>query len=343
MRRPREALVALEASLQADPDRFAEWAELARVYAQLGNVEAAFATCERGLEKHPDSGLARTHARLLEAQSRRDEALRAYKLAVSLPGCDFIALDRLLPLLIEDHADACLEFCDQLVPAYRHTACTRAWRAVALSERGRRDEAMAIMNPAEHLLRFPFEPPSEFGGIETFNQILVDEITADAPDTKGRSNFHLNVTPRRIGQPAMQALHVFVREALSAAAATPARFGLEDAPQPASASLDAITSVLVGDGSNRQHVHHRSYLTAIYHARVPEVVRRSDGRAGALELGGFDQILPGRAACWQPVHLKPREGWLTLIPSHMFHDVVPTGTMEPRVSTAADLTPISPS
>lgn len=38
--------------------------------------------------------------------------------------------------------------------------------------------------------------------------------------------------------------------------------------------------------------------------------------------------------------LKPRAGWLTLIPSHLTHDVVPSGTREPRIPTAADLTPI---
>lgn len=338
--RPREALTALEASLHADPDGFAEWAELARVHARLGDGDAAFATCERGMERQPDGSLARTQGILLESRGRREEALRAYQRAVSLPGRDLAALERLFPLLLADHADGALDYCDQLAPAHRNTAITRAWRAVALSESGDRDAALAIMNPAEQPLRIPFEPPSEFGGIEAFNALLADEIAADPSGRVIRNNFHLNVTPRQTGRPALQAVQAFIRASLEAAAADPVRYGLEGEPRPATATLDAITSVLVGDASNRQHVHQGAYLTAIYHVCVPEAVRRSDGRAGALELGGCDQMLPGFDSCWERVYLKPREGWLTIIPSHMFHDVVPTGTMEPRVSTAADLTPI---
>lgn len=338
--RPREALTALQASLHADPDGFAEWAELARVHARLGDGDAAFATCERGMERQRSNSLARTQGILLEARGRRGDALRAYQLAVSLPGRDLAALERLFPLLLADHADAALDFCDQLDPAHRNTAITRAWRAVALSGSGRRDDALAILNPATHVHRIPFEPPPGFGGIEAFNRLLADEIATDPSGRVIRNNFHLNVTPRQAGRPALQVVQAFTREALEAAAADPARYGLEGEPPPAVASLDAITSVLVGDASNRQHVHQGAYLTAIYHVRVPEAVRQSDGRVGALELGGCDQMLPGFDSCWERVYLKPREGWLTIIPSHMFHDVVPTGTVEPRVSTAADLTPI---
>lgn len=337
--RPREALTALDASLRADPDGFTEWAELARVHARLGDGDAAFAACERGMERRPDGSLARTRGILLEGRGRRGEALHAYQQAVSLPGRDLAALERLFPLLLADHADAALDYCDQLDPAHRNTAITRAWRAVALSQSGRRDDAMAILNPAEHMLRIPFEPPLEFGGVEAFNTLLADEIATDPSGRVIRNNFHLNVTPRQTGRPALQAVQAFIRASLEAAAADPARYGLEGEPRPAAASLDAITSVLVGDASNRQHVHQGAYLTAIYHVRVPEAVRQSEGRAGALELGGCDQMLPGFDSCWERVYLKPREGWLTIIPSHMFHDVVPTGTMEPRVSTAADLTP----
>jgi len=339
--RPREALTALDASLCADPDGFTEWAELARVHARLGDGDAAFVACERGMERQPDGGLACTHGMLLEGRGRRAEALRAYQQAVALPGRDLAALERLFPLLLAEHADAALDYCDALDPGHRNTAITRAWRAVALSERGRRDDALAILNPAEHMRRIPFEPPSEFGGIEAFNALLADEIATDPSGRFIRNDFHLNVTPRQAGRPALQAVQAFMRAALEAAAADPARYGLEGEPRPAGATFDTITSVLVGDASNRQHVHQAAYLTAIYHVRVPEAVRQSEGRAGTLELGGCDQMLPGFDPCWERVYLKPREGWLTIIPSHMFHDVVPTGTMEPRVSTAADLTPVN--
>ena len=34
-------------------------------------------------------------------------------------------------------------------------------------------------------------------------------------------------------------------------------------------------------------------------------------------------------------------GWLTIFPSHIFHDVAPTGASEPRISVISDLIPLA--
>lgn len=340
LRRPRKARAALEASLEADPDGFEPWAELAKVRARLGDVQAATTACRTGLDRKPRANLARIWGNLLTIQHQPEGAIAAYRSALDLPGFDLGAMERLFALRIERPADQWLADWEDLPPACRDTALGRACRAAALSAAGQHDTARAIMNPVEQPWRIPFEPPSEFGGIEAFNQRLAAEISADPPTNAYREDFLLNTTPSATGQPAWKALLAFVRAELECAVHQPAQFGLEGDRQPIAATLDSISTVLMADASNRQHVHQAGYLTAIYHVQVPDSIRDSDDHAGALELGGCDQILPGFTPCWDRVWLKPRAGWLTLIPSHMFHDVVPSGTREPRISTAADLTPV---
>ncbi|PLK27694.1 putative 2OG-Fe(II) oxygenase [Novosphingobium sp. TH158] len=339
LRRPHRALAALEASLAADPDQFQAWAELAKVMARLGHIGAATATCRTGLEQRPQANLARIWGNLLTVQNQPDAARCAYRWALDLPGFDIAALERLFAMQAKRNRNDWLEDFEDLPAGYQNTAIGRAWRAVALSAAGRSDAALAIINPEEQPRRIPFEPPAEFGGIEAFNRRLAAEITADPPAYPFRDDFHLNTTPRATNQPAWRALLTFVRAELERAALQPECFGLTGERRPVLATLDCISTVLTANASHRQHVHQAGYLTAIYHVQVPTIVQ-SEARAGALELGGCDQILPGFEPCWDRVWLKPREGWLTLLPSHMFHDVVPTGTTTPRISTAADLTPV---
>ncbi len=340
LRRPQEALAALEASYAADPEGFEAWAELAKARAHTGDLEAAMVACQMGLERRPQASIARVRGNLLSSRGEREAALAAYRQALDLPGFDIAALKRLFALRTERRPDLWLEDLEELPLAYRDTAVGRAWRAAALSAVGQREAALAIMNPSQQPLRIPFEPPAEFGGIESFNRRLAAEVIADPPNDPPGDNFQLNTMPRATTQPAWRALRTFVQAELERAAQQPGRFGLEGARQPTLARLVQISTVLTADASNRQHVHQSGYLTAIYHVQVPASVRDGEGRAGALELGGCDQILPGFEPCWDRVWLKPRAGWLTLIPSHMFHDVIPSGTREPRISTAADLTPV---
>lgn len=341
LRRPRKALDAFEASLAIDRDGFMPWAELAKVRARLGDPEGAREACRIGLEQRPTAKLARTHGDLLTAQGRSAAAIDAYRSALDLPGFDLAALHRLFVRGAQGQPGAWLQGWEELPSRYRGTAIARAWRAAALSSAGRRDAALAIINPAEQPFRIAFEPPSGFGGIEAFNRRLAAEIVADPPENPHSEQFHLNVTPGATSRPAWAALLAFVRDQLERAALRPEQFGLADDGRPSAATLDSISTVLSGDATNLQHLHQAGYLTAIYHVRVPAGIQNDAGIAGALELGGCDQILPGFVPCWERIHVKPRAGWLTVIPSHMFHDVIPTGTREPRISTAADLTPIA--
>lgn len=76
----------------------------------------------------------------------------------------------------------------------------------------------------------------------------------------------------------------------------------------------------------------------MYQVGVP-ALRDSADPAGALSLGGCDEIAPGHWPCRGGLIVAPVAGWLVLFPSHVFHDVAPTLSDLPRISIDADMNP----
>ncbi|MEZ0244805.1 MAG: hypothetical protein ACAH11_15635, partial [Sphingomonas sp.] len=62
---------------------------------------------------------------------------------------------------------------------------------------------------------------------------------------------------------------------------------------------------------------------------------------GALLLGVCDGFVRGHTPCWGTRAIPAAPGWLTIFPSHIFHDVAPTGAVEPRISVISDLIPLA--
>jgi hypothetical protein len=62
---------------------------------------------------------------------------------------------------------------------------------------------------------------------------------------------------------------------------------------------------------------------------------------GALRLGGCATHFAGHQAVWGTRTIMPEPGWLTLIPSHVFHAVLPTRSREPRITVPSDVRPVS--
>ena len=73
---------------------------------------------------------------------------------------------------------------------------------------------------------------------------------------------------------------------------------------------------------------------------MPELDASAGDHRGDLVLGPCNGLAGGHRACWGERHIPAQEGWLTLFPSHIFHDVVPTGSDAPRISAVADLSPV---
>ena len=109
---------------------------------------------------------------------------------------------------------------------------------------------------------------------------------------------------------------------------------------PEVAELSSGSVVLRGDAGQGEHLHPTGYLSCVYHVAAPERVSGSD--AGALSVGGCASQFAGHQAVWGTRTIMPEPGWLTLIPSHIFHAVLPTHSREPRITVPSDVRPIRP-
>jgi tetratricopeptide (TPR) repeat protein len=327
------AIAAYEQAAAGDPAGFTNWARLAEALLALGQPAKALAACDKGAAYRADPALhhVRGHAlRTLGLPAKANaEFLRALALGPRLGPLKAL----LRSLAAEADGARLLEFCDSLEPRHRDTALARAYRAVALSLLDRRDEANRMVDLERHVVRMPFDPP---GDVEAFNRALAAEILAEASGEETAINY----SPSR--GPAMATLLAFTRQAIEDYAGRLPELGLADVlpPVPASATLLTATTVLRGEGRNRQHIHPAGYISTVYHVSLPDAVRAAADHRGALLLGPCDEAAPGHLPCWGTRHIKPVEGWLTLFPSHLFHDVVPSQSGQPRVSVASDLSPI---
>ncbi|HEY0145147.1 MAG TPA: putative 2OG-Fe(II) oxygenase, partial [Methylovirgula sp.] len=234
-----------------------------------------------------------------------------------------------------------LEFCDAL-PATPFLQSRRlAFRAVALSRLGRVDEARALVDVARHVMVFRFDPPSEHGDAVAFNARLAHWLianTGSVPTPRPDCVIDYGLTHTRL--PLINELRSFVRRSFATYVAQLPVLGLGDLmPLPPAGELFDFVVFLHGNGRNGEHVHPNAYVVGVYYVQVPKDVQLASDMRGCLVLGACEKLTDGHQPAWGVRYLKPEPGMLVLFPAHMFHDVVPTQSAEPRIVIGADVRP----
>lgn len=321
------------------PDSFTAWAAFAASCAETGALEDALALCRRAEAAGPDPALSSLRALVLDRLGRHDEARAARLESVRLDSRRKLELAELFaPLARDRDGGRLLAFCDELPDIHRGGALDRAHRAIAYSRLGRHDEACALMDPDRHVAVVAFTPPPEFASLAAFNAELAAHVLADPPLSSRRAGVEINYSHGLHRKAAYRALQDFVRREMDAYIDSFAARGLAAVmpPRPTAGALRGASTVLKGKGRNGQHIHARAYVASVYYVSVPSAARRGDER-GSLELGCCDKYTRGHAAAWPTRMLKPEPGRLVLFPGHLYHDVVPTGADELRISLPGDL------
>jgi tetratricopeptide (TPR) repeat protein len=325
-----------------DPAGFRAWEPFAASLVRIGAYAEALAACDRALDRGAGDGLRHYRGTALRRLGRREEGRADLERALVSGDRQFHTLKALLrPMSAKPDGGPLLDYCDALPPAYRRCAGANAYRAIALSRLGREEEANAMVDLDRHVVLDRFEPPAEFGGIEAFNRLLAEEILRDPPPGAKRDGFDINYAPRRGESPAFAALSAFTRSRIEAYVARLEGFGLAEilGPPPAAGSLGRATGVLRREGTNGEHIHAGNYISTVYYVAVPREVLDADDDRGALVMGKCSDNTRGYQACWGKRVIRPQPGVLTLFPSHVFHDVIPPLSEEPRIVVAADLRP----
>ncbi|MEZ0244520.1 MAG: putative 2OG-Fe(II) oxygenase [Sphingomonas sp.] len=315
--------------------------ELAECYIALDRFEDALRVCDRSITGGTDSAMIRLQkGEALTRLDRRDAARAEFEACVALGDYDRRGLRALLrPLARLEDGAPLLEACDALPAALAANALVRANRAIAYSRLGRVEEARAMIDLDRHVVRVPIDPPPAFATIEDFNAALAEESLAASARRGEQRDTDIVYSPHGIVRPLLSALLPAIRAAMEAYVARIPELGLTSAfpTIPQQARLFYGCTILTDGGANGQHIHDHGDISCVYHVQVPdEIAEATDGR-GALTLGGCELYTGGHQAVWGTRLLRPRPGWLTLFPSHVFHDVIPTRSSVPRISIAADL------
>jgi len=335
-----EALRPYETALRLAPDKFKMWPMLALLYSESGRQEAAIDLCGRGESQGLVANTKFVQACALRRLHRLDEARAAVQAALQSGQIHFAALRIYLGLLAREPDGAeLLDVCDALPQSHQYRALARAHRAIALSRIGRTEEALRLVDLDRHVIRVPFVPPAQFGGIDRFNRRLADDILADRSPIKPEG-FDINYAPIYRLSEAFVALRTFIKGAMENYLNEFGTLGLDTImPLPEEGALWTGSLVLREDYHNGEHIHAEACVVAVYHVLLPDSVTQASDERGALALGCCETYTGGYKPCWGTRYIKPVAGSLVIFPAHVFHDVVPSQTDAPRISVPANLNP----
>jgi hypothetical protein len=338
-----DSVTAYEAAALLGPADFQRWARLAACYLELGRPEAALDACHLGEAHTPSADIQFQRGCALNKLRRFADARAAFLSAISA-STHFPALKAVLrPMAKEPSGKELLEFCEALPRPYTDSALVRANRAIALSRVGRTRDALELVDLTRHVARIPIVPLSPFQGIAQFNRQLADDIiSGKSVDTIVGQGYNIRYAPRFDRSQALLSLCDLVKSAIDNYLGEVRTRGLDAImPPPARGKFFGATLILREDGHNGEHIHARGYVSAVYYVAVPEIVTQATDDRGSLALGGCENYTGGYTPCWGTRYIKPVAGSLVIFPSHIYHNVVPSRTAEPRVSVAVDLQPVA--
>jgi uncharacterized protein (TIGR02466 family) len=219
-------------------------------------------------------------------------------------------------------------------------------KIVALTELGRRKEALELLD-FDHFVR-PFEiaVPEGFADIRAFNAALAREVTTHPSlvfEKSGHATRFGGHTDNILVNPgpAVAALEKKMREAvaeysrtLSCGPAHPLAMA-----RPEKWKLQSWAVVMDTKGHQLPHIHPAAWLSGVYYVQIPVPdTPPSDPRAGWIEFGRPQSNMRTKAEPELRLY-QPKEGLMIVFPAYLYHMTVPIETKTQRISIAFDVVP----
>ena len=319
---------------------------LAMIEYQGRRFDAALALLDRVVARVNDNpGFFMNLGAVAEAALEFERGEVAYRRAIDLAPRYVDPYYNLGNLYLKQHQpDRAVQVFDACMEAVGREFHALAYKALALREAGREEEAEFLLDVDRLVVSHRFDPPPDYESTEAFASTLAGHI-------KGHSSLRANVlstvggehTGELLRPPVgpMRALAQRIDEAVTDYAARlpadPEHPMVRWAPQKW--RLTGWGVVLESGGHERPHIHPNGWLSGVLYAELPDVVDdTSRSPEGWLEIGRPTVEL---SVTHTPVvhHLRPEIGQMFLFPSYFYHGTVPFESDQPRVCIAFDVEP----
>ncbi|MEZ5598461.1 MAG: putative 2OG-Fe(II) oxygenase [Pseudomonadales bacterium] len=220
-----------------------------------------------------------------------------------------------------------------------------AYKAHALIDAGRQDEADYLMDHDRYVHAWRFPVPSGYADIGSFNAALAGHVASHPSLRKnifatehGKHTAELATPPLGPFKPMLERIDDAVRWYL---AQLP-----DDANhpmvrwRPSRWKLTSWGVVMFNRGHERPHIHPNGWLSGVFYVQLPELIDDPARRPeGWLEFG---RPTPDLHFASPPIlrHYQPCYGQMFLFPSYLYHGTVPFRSDQRRICVAFDIEPL---
>lgn len=344
------AIAAFSDALKRDPRHAAARAGLGNALLRTGRNHEALQCFDQVLRDAPTfPGAHYNRGVALQALHQDSIAVEEFRKALASEPAQLETRNNLIVSLIRagqpaEALQACAGY-EQREPGHPRAL---AYRAAALLELDRRDEAAQLLD-FERLARpRAINVPSGFTSLQAFNDALARQVAAHASLTyepAGKSTHGGSQTGEfsHGSDGAAADLRASFIEAVRGYM-TEVRETLPDHPftrsLPEKWRLATWAVSLRSQGHQGPHFHPDGRVSGVYYVCVPDTVSAAQDGAGALEFGRTNTRDAIGGSAPPLLHLvKPEAGRVVLFPSYFYHRTLPFESTQPRISIAFDVLP----
>jgi len=342
-----EAEALYRAVLKQNPEHADALASLAMIHYQAGRFSKAVAGLQQAVAIVDDNpgfymNLGAAQAAVQQWQAAEHAYRRAIALAPTYADPYYNLGD--LYLSLERPGDA-IEIFDACMDRRGRDFHALAYKAHALTDAGRDDEACYLLDYDQYVKAFRFEPPSGYENLTAFNDALTRQVSQH-PTLRANvmSTEHGEHTGELLREPTgpMGDMAAQIQQAVS--------WYLEQLPEdlehpavkwaPQRWQLTGWGVVMADRGHERAHIHPKGWLSGVFYLSLPELIQ-DPARApeGWLEFGRPTSELHVQSAP-RLRHYQPEYGTMYLFPSYFYHGTVPFRSRQRRICVAFDVEPI---
>ncbi|MDH3640748.1 MAG: putative 2OG-Fe(II) oxygenase [Gammaproteobacteria bacterium] len=284
---------------------------------------------------------------VFDAAGLLDDAAASYAHAIALAPTYADPYYNLGDLYLrQDRAEDAVAVFDQCMDAIGREFHALAYKAHALDDAHRHDDARYLLNFDDYVKAYPFEVPDGYPGIEAFNAALARHIKTH-PTLQGNvmSTEHGKHTGELLVDPKgpMEAMEQRIHEAIV--------WYIKNLPDdpghptvrwvPRAWKLTSWGVVMFDRGHERAHIHPNGWLSGVFYLSLPDLISDpSKNHEGWLEFGRPTPDLHVQSELTLR-HYQPAYGQMFLFPSYFYHGTIPFRSDQRRICVAFDVEPLS--